>query len=204
MKFGLRKPSIRKSIAARTSAKRFVRHNLGFKAPRGMGWITNPKKAAYNRAYNRKTFSLGKGGKGAEGFILLLLIYVLIGTLYIAWKLVVLLCKATIKLVVHLKKNGPSLTVFKPLDQNSLRVKIVYQDARGAITERTICINNYEVKNYNTIIYAFCEEKNEERVFLLHRILEVYDPETGKQIHNLYELLYQSDMNLNGFKKLGS
>jgi hypothetical protein len=37
MKFGLRKPSLRKSIAARTSVKRFVRHSLGVKAPRGWG-----------------------------------------------------------------------------------------------------------------------------------------------------------------------
>lgn len=29
---------------------------MGFKAPRGYGWITNPKKAAYNRVYNRNTF----------------------------------------------------------------------------------------------------------------------------------------------------
>lgn len=53
MKFGFRKPSLKKRIAARTSLKRFARHSLGLKAPRGMGWLTNPKKAAYNRVYNR-------------------------------------------------------------------------------------------------------------------------------------------------------
>jgi hypothetical protein len=26
---------------------------MGLKAPRGYGWITNPRKAAYNRIYNR-------------------------------------------------------------------------------------------------------------------------------------------------------
>ena len=56
MKFGFRKPSLRKSIAARTSLKRYARHSLGLKAPRGWGWLTNPKKAAYNRVYNRTTF----------------------------------------------------------------------------------------------------------------------------------------------------
>ena len=61
MKFGIRRPSLRKRIAARTSWKRVVRHNLGFKAPRGYGWITNPRKAAYNRIYNRTTVGLGKG-----------------------------------------------------------------------------------------------------------------------------------------------
>jgi hypothetical protein len=55
MKFGFRIPSLTKRIAARTSVKRIIRHNLGFKAPRGMGWLTNPKKAAYNRVYNRTT-----------------------------------------------------------------------------------------------------------------------------------------------------
>jgi len=53
MKFGFRIPSLTKRIAARTSVKRVIRHNLGFKAPRGMGWITNPKKALYNKVYNK-------------------------------------------------------------------------------------------------------------------------------------------------------
>ncbi len=53
MKFGFRIPSITKRIAARTSVKRIIRHNLGFKAPRGMGWITDPKKALYNKVYNK-------------------------------------------------------------------------------------------------------------------------------------------------------
>ena len=63
MKIGIRKPSLKKMIAARTSVKRIVRHNLGLKAPRGFGWLTNPKKALYNRIYNRTTvdvFSLLK------------------------------------------------------------------------------------------------------------------------------------------------
>ncbi len=55
VKVGFRVPSLTKRIAARTSVKRYVRHNLGFKAPRGYGWLTNPKKAAYNRVYNRTT-----------------------------------------------------------------------------------------------------------------------------------------------------
>lgn len=55
MKIGFRIPSLNKRIAARTSLKRVVRHSLGLKAPRGWGWLTNPKKAAYNRVYNRTT-----------------------------------------------------------------------------------------------------------------------------------------------------
>jgi len=53
MKFGFRIPSIKKRIAARTSVKRVIRHNLGLKAPRGLGWFTNPKKALYNKVYNK-------------------------------------------------------------------------------------------------------------------------------------------------------
>jgi hypothetical protein len=55
---GFRKPSLRKRVAARTSWKRFVRRNLGLKAPRGWGWLTNPKKALYNRIYRRTTFGI--------------------------------------------------------------------------------------------------------------------------------------------------
>ena len=53
MKFGFRIPSLSKRIAARTSLKRVIRHNLGLKAPKGFGWFTNPKKAAYNKIYNK-------------------------------------------------------------------------------------------------------------------------------------------------------
>lgn len=58
MKFGMRKPSLKKSIVARTSVKRYIRHSLGAKTPRGWGWITNPQKALYNKVYNKTTFSI--------------------------------------------------------------------------------------------------------------------------------------------------
>jgi hypothetical protein len=53
MKFGFRIPSLTKRIAARTSVKRVIRQNLGIKAPRGTGWLTDPKKALYNKVYNK-------------------------------------------------------------------------------------------------------------------------------------------------------
>ena len=58
MKFGLRKPSLRKMISSRVTPQRMVRHRLGLKAPRGWGWLTNPKKALYNRVYSRTSFSI--------------------------------------------------------------------------------------------------------------------------------------------------
>jgi hypothetical protein len=53
-----RRPSFRKSFAARTSFRRLARQRLGLRAPRGWGWLTNPRKAAYNRVYRRTTFSM--------------------------------------------------------------------------------------------------------------------------------------------------
>lgn len=62
MKFGIRKPSIKRSISARTTgrAKRAVKKALipGY-GKKGMGWITNPKKAAYNKVYNKTSIGLG-------------------------------------------------------------------------------------------------------------------------------------------------
>ena len=55
VRIGFRIPSLKKRLSARTSLKRYVRHGLGLKVPRGWGWLTNPRKAAYNRVYNRTT-----------------------------------------------------------------------------------------------------------------------------------------------------
>ena len=74
MKIGIRIPSLRKRIAARTSWKRVVRHNLGLKAPRGWGWLTNPKKAAYNRIYNRTTIDLFKTGRKGSGCLVMIVL----------------------------------------------------------------------------------------------------------------------------------
>lgn len=55
MRFGIRRPSLTKKLAARASFKRAIRHRLGLKAPRGMGRLIHPKRAAYNRLYRRTT-----------------------------------------------------------------------------------------------------------------------------------------------------
>lgn len=60
MKFGMRKPSIKKSFKARTTgrAKRAVKKKVipGY-GKKGMGWLKNPKKAAYNKVYKKTSFS---------------------------------------------------------------------------------------------------------------------------------------------------
>ena len=61
MKFGLRTPSLKKSISARTTGlvKRTIKKAIipGY-GKKGMGWLKNPKKAAYNKVYNKTTSSI--------------------------------------------------------------------------------------------------------------------------------------------------
>lgn len=61
MKFGMRKPSIKRSITARTTgaAKRAVKKAVvpGY-GKKGSGWLKDPKKAAYNKVYRKTTFGL--------------------------------------------------------------------------------------------------------------------------------------------------
>ena len=61
MKIGMRKPSPMRSIKARTTgkAKRAVKKAImpGY-GQKGMSWLTNPKKAAYNKVYKKTTFSI--------------------------------------------------------------------------------------------------------------------------------------------------
>lgn len=60
IKVGVRKPSIKKSIKARTTGrvKRQLRSSIDpTYGKKGMGWIKDPKKAAYNTIYRRTTVS---------------------------------------------------------------------------------------------------------------------------------------------------
>lgn len=69
MKFGIRKPSIKKSIKARTTgklkrkAKKAVNPLYGKK---GMGVLNDPKKDVYNKVYDKTSVGVSdiiKGGK---------------------------------------------------------------------------------------------------------------------------------------------
>lgn len=65
MKFGIRKPSLKKSLKARTTGrlKRTVKKALIPQyGKKGMGWIKNPKKAMYNKIYRKSTVSLFSAG----------------------------------------------------------------------------------------------------------------------------------------------
>lgn len=62
VKIGVRKPNLKSSLKARTTgrAKRAVKKALipGY-GKKGMGWVKNPKKAAYNAVYRRTTVGVG-------------------------------------------------------------------------------------------------------------------------------------------------
>lgn len=63
MKFGVRTPSIKKSIKARTTgrAKRAVKRSINpIYGKKGTGFINNPKKAVYNKVYNKTSIDLLK------------------------------------------------------------------------------------------------------------------------------------------------
>ena len=74
MKFGMRTPSLKRSISARTTGRlnRAVKRAIlpGY-GRRGMGWL-HPRKAIYNRLYRHTTFSIFdvfrvmEGGKGSR------------------------------------------------------------------------------------------------------------------------------------------
>lgn len=58
MKIGIRKPSIKRSIKARTTGKlkRSVKRAVNpLYEKKGMGYINDPKKAVYNKVYNKTT-----------------------------------------------------------------------------------------------------------------------------------------------------
>ena len=62
MKFGIRTPNLKSSLKARTTgrAKRAIKRAVipGY-GKKGMGWVRNPKKAAYNAVYHRTSVGVG-------------------------------------------------------------------------------------------------------------------------------------------------
>jgi hypothetical protein len=61
MKFGLRTPSLKKMLKGRTTArvKRAMKKTINpIYAKKGIGLVTKPKKAVYNKIYKKTSFSL--------------------------------------------------------------------------------------------------------------------------------------------------
>ena len=97
MKTGIRKPSIKKSISARTTGRvnrSFNRIANPFYGKKGTGWISNPKKAAYNKIYRKTTIS----AKGLTGCLTACIYY----PIYWAFLLFWWMCKYTFIAAVSL------------------------------------------------------------------------------------------------------
>lgn len=63
MKMGVRTPNLKKSIKARTTGKmkRALKKSVNpLYGKKGMGMINDPKKAVYNKVYNKTTVSVAK------------------------------------------------------------------------------------------------------------------------------------------------
>ena len=61
MKIGIRKPSIKRRIKARTTGwiKRKLKSSVNpLYGKKGMGYINNPKKAVYNKVHNKTTVGI--------------------------------------------------------------------------------------------------------------------------------------------------
>ena len=94
MKFGIRKPSIKKSISARTTgkAKRKLKRMVNpFYGEKGMGWIRNPRKALYNKVYRKTSISSKKVVSGIGSLLALPFIAVIYMAIFMIWFSVMLL-----------------------------------------------------------------------------------------------------------------
>lgn len=61
MKLGMRKPSIKKSISARTTgrAKKAVKRSVNpLYGKKGIGFVKSPSKSIKNKVYKKTTFSI--------------------------------------------------------------------------------------------------------------------------------------------------
>lgn len=93
MKVGVRTPNLKKSVKARTTGrvKRAVKSSIDpTYGKKGIGWVKDPKKAAYNKVYNKTTVGVNpmsnsenEGNRSTIGsvFELIGLIFQLLGSL---------------------------------------------------------------------------------------------------------------------------
>lgn len=96
MKVGVRKPSIKKSISARTTgrAKRAIKSSVNpLYGKKGMGFVNNPKKAVYNKIYSKTSFSAFKGA--SNGIAALFMFFFYIMWMMIKWSYIAIfyMCK---------------------------------------------------------------------------------------------------------------
>ena len=80
MKYGVRKPSVRKSVSARTTGRltRTANRSINpYYGSKGMGWVNDSHRATYNKVYYKGTISLV--------FVITLFIMFLSSPIIFAW-----------------------------------------------------------------------------------------------------------------------
>lgn len=115
MKFGVRQPSLKKSISARTTgrAKRKLKRMVNpFYGKKGIGWVRNPKKALYNKVYRKTSVSSKKAASGIGSLLALPFIaafYIIWFSLLLVWWVCVMVVNGIIALVewiINLNADG--------------------------------------------------------------------------------------------------
>lgn len=108
MKFGIRTPNLSKRIKSRTTGKikRMANKTVNpLYGKKGMGYVNNPKKAIYNKVYNKTSVStdnlLKKTNNGLIALIILPFYLV-----YLAYKYLILFIIWLIKKVINLFKSN--------------------------------------------------------------------------------------------------
>lgn len=116
MKFGIRKPNIKKSIKARTTGriKRKIKKTVNpLYGKKGMGYINNPKKAVYNKIYNKTSIKALNVFKKSNNFLYnifiafpMFFIVLAVQIIYYCYKYMILGVIWIIKKIVKNKKDN--------------------------------------------------------------------------------------------------
>lgn len=83
MKLGPRTPNVKKRISARTtgSVKRKIKTSTSpLYGQKGVGWVKDPERAAYNKIYNQTSFGLDDAEGCAYGcgcLVIIIMLFIL-------------------------------------------------------------------------------------------------------------------------------
>lgn len=108
MKFGIRTPNLSKRVKARTSSKlkRTAKKTVNpLYNKKGMGYISNPKKAVYNKVYNKTSISTDKAFKITNnGFLALIILPFYF--IYLIYKYLILFMIWIVKKIINIFKSN--------------------------------------------------------------------------------------------------
>ena len=87
MKIGPRTPNIKKRVSSRTTGainRKVKRATSTLYGQKGIGWVKDPKRAAYNKVYNQTTtdFDLAEGCSYGCGCVSIIVFIIMMVILY--------------------------------------------------------------------------------------------------------------------------